>query len=348
MDEMRLPATAHTSRPWRIHELTPDFRLEDVWALPTPGGPDDFPALVKLFAGFDPARSSSRAVRALFAVRWTAGRLLGLDRPETGLGSRVPTLRDRLPPDLRDTPSGLDADLPFSSLYLTHDEWALEIANQTVHGVVHFGWVPDGEGGWRGQMAVLVKRNGLLGAAYMAAIAPFRHLIVYPRMLADIGRAWRGGTVRQIPVPPAARELSTLASIDYEDAFVLDTGSARERTAEEWARAILEGAPAATRTALRSGWSTIGLKLDDAPADRSVLGWEIRRSTPDVVLLDAGSRIGMPGQLLFKREEGALLFATFVQQQNPVARAVWAGVEPVHVPIVRRLLQSVILDFRKS
>ncbi|MDF2703344.1 MAG: hypothetical protein K0S10_2290, partial [Rubrobacteraceae bacterium] len=31
---MRLPNTAHTSRPWRIHELTRDFRLEDVWALP--------------------------------------------------------------------------------------------------------------------------------------------------------------------------------------------------------------------------------------------------------------------------------------------------------------------------
>jgi hypothetical protein len=40
---MKLPNTTHTSRPWRIHELTRDFRLEDVWALPTPGGPDDFP-----------------------------------------------------------------------------------------------------------------------------------------------------------------------------------------------------------------------------------------------------------------------------------------------------------------
>jgi hypothetical protein len=29
---MKLPNTAHTSRPWRIHELTPDFRVEDVWA----------------------------------------------------------------------------------------------------------------------------------------------------------------------------------------------------------------------------------------------------------------------------------------------------------------------------
>jgi hypothetical protein len=40
-------------------------------------------------------------------------------------------------------------------------------------------------------MAVLVKPNGLLGRAYMAAIGPFRHLAVYPAMLRDIGRAWR-------------------------------------------------------------------------------------------------------------------------------------------------------------
>jgi hypothetical protein len=45
---MRLPNTAHTSRPWRIHELAPDLRLEDVWELPGRGGPDDFPRLVEL------------------------------------------------------------------------------------------------------------------------------------------------------------------------------------------------------------------------------------------------------------------------------------------------------------
>jgi hypothetical protein len=67
---MRLPESAHTSRPWRIHELTPDFRLEDVWALPTPGGADDFPRLVDAFAGGDAAQGTSRAGRALWAVRW--------------------------------------------------------------------------------------------------------------------------------------------------------------------------------------------------------------------------------------------------------------------------------------
>jgi hypothetical protein len=189
---MRLPKTEHTSRPWRIHELAPDFRVEDVWALPTPGGPDDFPRLVRMAASLDPSRSSSRAARTLFALRWKIGGLLGWDKPDAGFGSRVPTLRDRLPPDLRDGPSApVSEALPFSPLYLLEDEWAAEVANRTVHGVMHLAWVPDQAGGYRGQMAVLVKRNGLFGAAYMAAIAPFRHLIVYPPMLREIGREWR-------------------------------------------------------------------------------------------------------------------------------------------------------------
>ena len=121
---MKLPNTAHTSRPWRIHELTRDFRIDGVWARPTPGGPDV-------------------------------------------------------------------AALPFTSLYLIDDEFAAEIANRTMHGVIHLGWVRDLGGGYRGQMAVLVKPNGLLGAAYMAAIRPFRHLVVYPEMMREIGRTWQ-------------------------------------------------------------------------------------------------------------------------------------------------------------
>jgi hypothetical protein len=192
---MRLPNSAHTSRPWRIHELTPDFELEDVWALPTPGGPDDFPQLVEGFASADPSESDSGAVRALFAIRWKLGEVLGWESSDAGLGSRVGTLRERLPADLREAGSGPEFHgLPFTPLYMLEDEWAAEIANRTMHGVLHLGWVSDGAGGYRGQMAVLVKRNGLLGTAYMAAIRPFRHLLVYPKMLQGIEREWRART----------------------------------------------------------------------------------------------------------------------------------------------------------
>ncbi len=189
---MRLPDTAHTSRPWRIHELVLDFRLVDVWALPTPGGPDDFPRLVQLFASGDPSQRSAGPTRALWAIRWKIGELLGWDDPDAGLGSRVPTLRDRLPADLREAPSGPSFDaLPFTSLYLLGDEFAAEIANRTVHGVLHLSWVPNHTGAYRGQMAVIVKPNGLLGSAYMAAIKPLRHLIVYPALMRTVEADWR-------------------------------------------------------------------------------------------------------------------------------------------------------------
>ena len=187
---MRLANETYTSRPWRIHEIAPDFRLEDVWELPGRGEAEDFPRLIGLIAEIDPSQGSSAAARALWAIRWKVGGLLGWDDEAAGVGSRVPTLHDRLPADLRDAPKPEFDALPFSSLYMTDDEFAAETANRTVHGVLHIGRVPDEAGGFHAEMAVLVKPNGLFGTAYMAAIRPFRHLIVYPAMLREGRDLW--------------------------------------------------------------------------------------------------------------------------------------------------------------
>ena len=120
-----------------------------------------------------------------------------LGRPDGGHRATRPTrptLRDRLPADLREGPSGAEFELaPLTSLYLLDDEWAAEIVNRTVHGILHVGWVPDRDGGYHGEMAVYVKPNGLLGTVYMAVINPFRHLVVYPPMLRQIEQGWRAG-----------------------------------------------------------------------------------------------------------------------------------------------------------
>ena len=197
---MRLPDTAHTSRPWRIHEFTPEFRLEDVWALPTPGGPDDFPRLVKLIASGNASRDSKGAARALWVIRLKLGKILGWDGSDAGPGPDRPSLRGRLPADLSDPGPDFRAR-PFTPLYLTTDEFAAEIINRTVHGVLHLGWVRDGPGHYHGQLAVLVKPNGVLGTGYMAAITPFRHLIVYPPMIRQIGQAWRARGAGADPAP---------------------------------------------------------------------------------------------------------------------------------------------------
>jgi hypothetical protein len=147
--------------------------------------------------------------------------------------------------------------------------------------------------------------------------------------------------VRPVAVPRAARALATLARLDYEDAHVIQTGATtQDRTAEDWARTILEEAPAAVRGALRSGWFALGVQLGQAGPDRSVLGWEILSSTPDHALLGVRSRLGLRAELLLERRRRTILFATFLQLKNAAARGLWAGLAPVvHRPVVRAVLE---------
>lgn len=166
-----LPATAHTERPWLIHDVAAGFRLLDVWALPTPGGPEDFPQLVEQFRAGNLTRHPSLIVRTLFAIRWKLGEWLGWDDADTSVGTGS-------------APCGSGLDLICA-------------------------WVPDPDapGRYRGQMAVLVKPNGLGGRAYLAAIAPFRHFLVYPELLRGIGAAWSERTLPRVGVRRGAGEL---------------------------------------------------------------------------------------------------------------------------------------------
>jgi hypothetical protein len=146
------------------------------------------------------------------------------------------------------------------------------------------------------------------------------------------------GRVRQTVLPAGTRELATLAHIDYEDAFLVGTGLAQDLTAEQWAREILEAAPLSTRQALTRGWSMLGLRLAPAQSGQHVLGWEIRHSDPDAVLLGARGRLGLSGELIFQRSPRTLLYATVVQLENRIARSLWAAIESRHQRVVQDLL----------
>jgi hypothetical protein len=165
-----------------------------------------------------------------------------------------------------------------------------------------------------------------------------RLLGITPAAMSDPPAPAPGG-VRECAVPPAARARCTLAHIDYEDAFRAEAFPAQDRTGEQWARAMLESASQRTRSELSRGWSALGLRLDCAPPDRSVLGWEIRHSTPDFVLLGARGRLGLSGELLFERQPHGLVYATFVQLDNRVARALWTRIEARHRRVVRDLIE---------
>ncbi|MBB5085107.1 DUF2867 domain-containing protein [Nonomuraea endophytica] len=189
----RLPGTEHTDRPWRIHQITPDFLVEDVWAFRTPGaGPDDFPAMLAALRAAGGPKEAPPLVRCLFAVRSKLAALFGWDAPPQSADGRVRSLRERLPPDLRQAPLCQDVDgIPFTTLYQLGDESAQELAIKTLHTVCHLGWVPADNGDYELRMAALVKPNGLFGRLYMAGIKPFRYLVVYPTMTRQWERAWR-------------------------------------------------------------------------------------------------------------------------------------------------------------
>jgi hypothetical protein len=201
---MRLPNAAHQSRPWRIRQIVPDFALEDVWALPVRGGAEDFQALLELMASSDPANAESLPARLLWNLRDRLGSWLDLGRISTPAdsgrndagklpipGTSETSLADRLPDDLRNTAADLDfGSLPFVPLYRTEVEFAAEVSNQTVHGVMHLAWVDQGEDDYQGQMAVYVKPRGRFGRGYMALIKPFRYWVVYPALMEQIERTW--------------------------------------------------------------------------------------------------------------------------------------------------------------
>jgi DMSO/TMAO reductase YedYZ molybdopterin-dependent catalytic subunit len=202
---MRVPNAVHAGHPLRIHELAPDFILEDVWALPTVGGAGDFPTLLDVFANLDFPRSTSPPTRILWGIRDLLGRWFDLGRIDGTADSaaRLPipgtsetSLAARLPDDLRGT-TDTDLGSPFTALYRTDDEYAAELSNRTVHAVLHLAWVEQGDGRFQGQMAVYVKPRGRFGQAYMTFIKPFRYLIVYPALMRHIERAWTERVPRQ-------------------------------------------------------------------------------------------------------------------------------------------------------
>jgi hypothetical protein len=209
---MKLPNSEHECRPWRIHKLVPDFTLEDVWALPMQGGPNDFQDLLDMAASFDPSKAESRPTRLLWSFRDRLGAWFGLGEisapvdDEAAGALPIPdsdesSLHDRLPPDLRGTTSDFTfGALPFVPLYRLDREAAAEISNKTVHGVAHLSWVELAENRYEGRMAVYVKPRGAFGRAYMALIKPFRYWIVYPALMRQMDRAWNERPIRVAPI----------------------------------------------------------------------------------------------------------------------------------------------------
>ncbi|MEM7245588.1 MAG: DUF2867 domain-containing protein [Acidobacteriota bacterium] len=174
---MQISDELHRSRPWRVHELAPDFPLHDAWRFEIEGSADDFDEFLRV---------QEQAFTARSAGRWSAAGLLFRLREAMSLldaDPGLPRVRERIGGD-RESSLG-----PFELVYREPDECLHEICNRTVHALLHLGWV-ETDDGWSPEMAVYVKPQGWLGRGYMALINPFRHLIVYPTLMRRVREAW--------------------------------------------------------------------------------------------------------------------------------------------------------------
>lgn len=141
--------------------------------------------------------------------------------------------------------------------------------------------------------------------------------------------------IRPISVPADVVE----STVDYRSAFELSGIDAGARTAEEWARAIFEGAPTPIRRILYVSWS-VGLRLDLGPAEATthVLGWVIAAATTDSITLSAESRY-LAAENIVTTTADSVTWTTTVRYANGLGKALWALAAPIHRVTIRRLLR---------
>jgi hypothetical protein len=202
---MRISNAVHEARPWRIRDIAPEFKVEDVWALPVHGSAGDFQTLLEIMVSLDPTKSESLPTRMLWGFRDRLGVWFDLGRASVPVddaradaegqlpipGTTETSLNDRLPEDLSNTATDLTfTSMPIAPLYRTDDEFAAELSNRTLHAVVHLTWIDQGAGRYRGHLAIYAKTRGSLGKVYVALVRPFRRWIVYPGLLRQIEKAW--------------------------------------------------------------------------------------------------------------------------------------------------------------
>jgi hypothetical protein len=208
--------TRHRARPWRVHTLASDFELLDLWVVPIGADPacgEHFADFLRVFAaaGSDtwpvyPLRATSpgellhlariAAAVALLRLRRLIGKWLALDGDREVLaipGRNETCVRARLEAsdrarDLGSLPSKVAG--AFEPVYVFADEALLEIANRTIHALLHLSWVDAPDGRRDTVLAVYVKSRGRGSRAYLGLIKPFRHAVVYPAWIAHLTRTW--------------------------------------------------------------------------------------------------------------------------------------------------------------
>lgn len=128
---------------------------------------------------------------------------------------------------------------------------------------------------------------------------------------------------------------------DYADAFEVTLAPGDSRSAEDFARDSLTGAPAVVYWTIFVAHRFV-LRFELAPrrSPAHVIGWDITHSEPDAVRLEADGPI-VRAVIIGRRPDPSRSVATtsVFFKNRPVARALMPLVAPVHRAVAKLLLE---------
>ncbi len=207
---MMISKQNHFARSWKVDKFAGDFTLWDVWEFPIAANnskTENFQSFYGIFwEAIEKMSTSTTLAGFLFILRGCLSKILPLDRNINTLpipGCREITVKSRLnAQDLKknkETESFRDdhSDNVFSAVYLFKNESLHELSNDTVHALLHLGWIKKEENYYTATLAVYVKPRGILGELYLKLIEPFRHLFVYPAMMKIMKKEWQKYILRK-------------------------------------------------------------------------------------------------------------------------------------------------------
>jgi len=126
---------------------------------------------------------------------------------------------------------------------------------------------------------------------------------------------------------------------DYTDFFEAEPLPTQNRSPEQWARAVFEGAPWPARWFLVVGWRYgLGLRFGPRSSPKHILGWAIVDRSADTITVQARSWL-LTSQLVFYATDTHVSQSTFVRYDRRIAAAIWPPVSLLHRQIVPRLVR---------
>jgi hypothetical protein len=202
--DMMINKESHFARLWKVNKIANDFILWDVWEIPIIANnstTENFQSFYRIvLETFKKMQTKTTLVRILFTLRYWIGKISPLDKNINTLpipGCAETTIKCRLNgQDIEKSKVGKaikvnNTDLEFCPVYLFNDESLHELSNDTVHALIHVGWIKKNDNYYTATLAIYVIPRGSYGKVYLKLIEPFRRHIVYPAMMKAIKVQWQ-------------------------------------------------------------------------------------------------------------------------------------------------------------